>query len=291
MPGRHAGVADLVRELWVPYRGKTSDEVEDRRRASLLAFWAEQYGGLLKGRGEGGQSQSQKLADAAMQSLLALQSADGGERDDAVGRLLTLLDSVMEYVSLQSSAPGWCDGHTPTLTTEQESPGGVGASGKGVRSDSIRQEQAAQVQGLAEVLARLGAHHEQLLLRVSSAEMDEIETALSSEDEAGDQEGRDCVVCLSYEAVVALRPCGHVCLCQHCSALSTCPMSVTISSVISDADCEGDGGRTQFHAARKLDWSVHDSFLGSSESGVCRCRSPVSSTLCVYFSPCEAVLG
>jgi len=38
------------------------------------------------------------------------------------------------------------------------------------------------------------------------------------------EEGRECVVCWSRVSVVALRPCGHVCLCQQCPLLSTCPM-------------------------------------------------------------------
>ena len=41
----------------------------------------------------------------------------------------------------------------------------------------------------------------------------------------------DCVVCWSNEAAVALIPCGHVCLCRNCSALSICPMSVERLSV------------------------------------------------------------
>jgi len=43
----------------------------------------------------------------------------------------------------------------------------------------------------------------------------------SSEDGGEDH---DCVICWSNEAVVALIPCGHVCLCSACSALSICPM-------------------------------------------------------------------
>jgi len=38
------------------------------------------------------------------------------------------------------------------------------------------------------------------------------------------EEGRECVVCWSRKSVVALVPCGHVCLCQQCSALPECPM-------------------------------------------------------------------
>jgi len=50
-----------------------------------------------------------------------------------------------------------------------------------------------------------------------------VEAALG-EEHPTIEEGRECVVCWMRTSEVALMPCGHVCLCQNCPTLSSCPM-------------------------------------------------------------------
>jgi len=131
---------------------------------------------------------------------------------------LSVLDAVMERAiasgRLASEGRGAAAG------------GGPGPAGFAARVESLLKDATYYSSLLvhrANVLQRL-----QLVAHAALVEeREEYFQQQARDEEASDPEAdleSDCVVCWASEAAVALLPCGHVCLCCNCSALSICPM-------------------------------------------------------------------
>ena len=248
-----------LRSLWKSYRQSTGDALEDQRRALKLAEWTEHCSDELRGIAQDadtrcgaahqqfalGGSPERELCDTLIRAQRSLLSSSyGGDADgeghghdtgEARGGLLRILDSIMERLMTHASEKGECRSNSSDARA-RSGPGGKARDGRGV---------AARAHGLLEdiqMYQSLVDYRAGLQQRVSSAAqaveeeekshliIREAREALEARlDDASSDDGDDeddCVICWSNEAVVALLPCGHVCLCSVCSALSICPMSV-----------------------------------------------------------------
>jgi hypothetical protein len=124
-------------------------------------------------------------------------------RGQGISRLLVFLDGIIDTLVLASGSL------MPLKGVD-----------KGGASESV-----AYVLALVEASRghdRLRAHRRALAAEAEAGSRDKEDE--EDEEDADAEEGSDCVVCWANEAVVALTPCGHVCLCPHCSGLSICPM-------------------------------------------------------------------
>ena len=246
-------LCDLLSLLWHCFRAQPGDEDEDARRASALVAWAFHHGRALRSSSAEGATSSvaasrlrqgaahelcgssqdsslqKEFGDALSAAHRSLQSSAGEDNAEVVARhgLLSVLDSIMERViaggRLASEGQGAPPGCGLVFAARVESllnDAAVYGSLLGRRTTVLQRLQWMSHAALQE-------ERDRLQQRARDEEASTADADLES----------DCVVCWTYEAAVALLPCGHVCLCCNCSALSICPMSVEHVFVAWLQDC------------------------------------------------------